>query len=166
MKLTKTCLFLSASAALLIGSVGSAFADTKTANIPVSANVKKSCSITAAAITFVDYDPLATVANVANGSVTIACTKGSVTPIGLGLGSHADGTTRRMLNGISNYLTYELHQTSATGPNWGNADPDLFSPEAAPDKNARTFTVYGAIPAGQDQPEGTYTDTVVATVNF
>jgi len=163
MKLTKICLFLNI---ISMGLAGSVFAETKTADLPISANVKKSCSISTAGITFTDYDPLAATSNTANGSVTIACTKGSVTPIGLDLGANNSGTDRRMLNGTSNYLTYELHKTSASGPNWGNADPDWFTPAAAPDKNPRTFTVYGVIPAGQDVPEGTYTDTVVATVNF
>ena len=37
---------------------------------------------------------------------------------------------------------------------------------AAPSRAARTFTVYGRVPAGQDVVAGPYTDTVVATINF
>jgi spore coat protein U-like protein len=37
---------------------------------------------------------------------------------------------------------------------------------AAPSKAARTFTVYGQVPAGQDVGAAAYTDTVLATINF
>jgi spore coat protein U-like protein len=37
---------------------------------------------------------------------------------------------------------------------------------AAPNRNPRDFPVYGRVAAAQDATVGTYTDTVVATVNF
>jgi spore coat protein U-like protein len=43
---------------------------------------------------------------------------------------------------------------------------NLFSPGSAPNKNSRTFRVCGTVPAGQDVEVGTYSDTVVVTVNF
>jgi spore coat protein U-like protein len=49
---------------------------------------------------------------------------------------------------------------------WGNASGSWMSLAAAPNKNPRSFAVYGRIPNGQDVAAGNYTDTVVATVNF
>ena len=49
---------------------------------------------------------------------------------------------------------------------WGNAGGGLLSPAAAPSKAARNFTVYGRVPSNQDVAAGSYSDTVVATVNF
>ena len=166
MKLTKTCLFLSAMTVMLVGLPESASA-SDTANVPIRANVKKVCTISAAGVTFVDYDPLATAPNTATGSVTIRCTKGASTPIDLGLGSNADGTTRRMLSGTSNYLPYELYkEVEGVRSVWGSGSSGL-TPEVLNNFGSRTFTIYGQIPVGQDVPEATdYADTVVATVNF
>ena len=102
----------------------------------------------------------------ATGMVTVACTKGATATIGLGLGSNASGSTRRMTDGTSNFLTYEVYQDSSRSTAWGNSGADSLSPSAAPSKSTRDFTVYGRIPSNQDVPAGSYTDTVTATVNF
>lgn len=144
-------------------------AGSATANLSVSASVAVNCTISTGALAFGSYDPVVTHASSpldGTGSVTIACTKGSSQTIGLGLGSNASGSQRRMTDGSSNYLNYELYQNSARTTVWGNSGADLYTPAAAPSKAARTFTVYGRVAANQDVPAGTYTDTVVATVNF
>ncbi len=145
-------------------------AASATANLSVSATIVNNCTISTTPVAFPSYDPIGANATVdaddGTGTVTITCTKGTTATIGLGLGSNASGNTRRMLNGPSNYLDYELYQTSARTTVWGNAGPRLFSPGPAPSKAPRTFTVYGRIFAGQDLPAGSYADTVQATVNF
>ena len=98
--------------------------------------------------------------------MSIACTKGATTTIGLDLGSNASGSTRRLTDGSSNYLTYELYQDSGRSTVWGNSGAGLFTPVAAPSKASRAFTAYGRVAGAQDVPAGTYTDTVTATVNF
>ena len=100
------------------------------------------------------------------GTVTIACTKGATTTIGLGLGGNASGSTRRLTDGSGNYLTYEAYQDSSHATVWGTSGAGLLTPAAAPSKAARNFTVYGRIAGNQDVPAGSYTDTVTATVNF
>lgn len=145
-------------------------AASATANLSVSATIVNNCTISTTPVSFPSYDPIGANATVdadnGTGTVTITCTRGTTATIGLGLGSNASGTTRRMLNGTSNYLNYELYQTSARTIIWGNSGAGLFSPGAAPTKAPRTFTVYGRIFAGQDLPAGSYADTVQATVNF
>jgi len=37
---------------------------------------------------------------------------------------------------------------------------------AAPNGNARSFTVYERIPGSQDAPVGAYTDVAIVTINF
>lgn len=144
-------------------------AATATENLAVGAAVANNCTITTTALAFGSYDPV--VANAAanldgGGTVTIACTRGATTTIGLGLGANASGNTRRMSDGAGNVLQYELYQDSNRSAVWGNANPDWFTLAAAPSRAARNFTVYGRVPANQDVPAGTYSDTVVATVNF
>jgi len=144
-------------------------AGSASANLSVSAAVANNCTIATSPLAFGTYDPV--VANASNnldatGTVTVACTKGATATIGLGLGSNASGNTRRMTDGSSNFLTYEMYQDSSRSTIWGNAGAELLTPSAAPSKSSRDFTVYGRIPSNQDVPAGSYADTVTATVNF
>jgi spore coat protein U-like protein len=138
-------------------------------SLSVTAAVSTNCTIGTAALAFGSYDPV--VANAAanldaTGTVTITCTKGAATTIGLNLGSNASGTTRRLTDGASNYLTYEMYSDSGRTTVWGNAGAALVTPAVAPSKAARNFTVYGRVTSNQDVPAGNYADTVTATVNF
>jgi spore coat protein U-like protein len=131
--------------------------------------VTNNCTISTAALAFGSYDPVVAHASAnldGSGTVIVACTKGAVATVGLGLGSNASGSTRRMTNGASEFLTYELYQDAGRTTVWGNAGAGLYSPGAAPSKTARNFTVYGRVAANQDVVAGNYSDTVVATVNF
>jgi spore coat protein U-like protein len=141
-------------------------------NLTVSTTVVDRCTITTTPLTFGAYDPIVahkTAPLDATGSLTITCTQGVSATIGLDSGTNganASGATRAMKSG-SNYLSYEIYQSSGGTTVWGNSGAGLLSPAAAPSYAARTFTVYGRIPAGQVVRASTlYTDTVRATVNF
>lgn len=155
-----------AVAALL--AAGPALAATATSNFNVTASVANNCTISAGALAFGAYDPVVAHATTdldSTGTVTVACTKGTAATIGLGLGSNASGTTRRMTNG-TDYLTYEIYQDASRSTLWSDSGAGLLSPAAAPSRAARNFTSYGRVPQAQDVSAGAYTDTVVATVNF
>ncbi len=160
-----------AAAGTVIVGVASlrASAATATANLTVSATVVTNCTITTSALAFGNYDPV--VANATanldgTGKVSVACTKGAAPTIALGTGSNASGSVRRLSDGGSNYLTYELYQDGGFSTVWAGSGAGLLTTAAAPSKVARDFTVYGRIRGGQDVPAGAYGDTVVATVNF
>lgn len=159
--------------AVSLAAASVAFAGSATSNITVSASVSANCTISTTAVSFGAYDPIVANASTpldANGSVTITCTKGAATTIGLDAGSNsaqASGTTRAMSDGDSGYLSYEVYKDAPGSTVWTNSGGGLYSPPAAPSKAPRTYTVYGRIPAGQDVPvAAAYSDTVVATVNF
>jgi spore coat protein U-like protein len=165
-------------AAILLAFVGLASAGTATANLNVSASVAANCTIGTASVAFGTYDPIvahATSPLDATGAVTITCTKGTATTITLGLGATPAGSTRQM-TGTGGLLAYELYQQPGTTPGtacnyttptiWGTTGAEIYTPTAAPSKVARTYNVCGRVPAGQDVGSGSYTDTVVATVNF
>lgn len=146
------------------------FAGSASASLSVSATVANNCTISTSALAFGSYDPIGTNASApmdGTGSVTITCTKGATTTIGLDAGSNApgSGTTRAMIT-ASVKLDYELYSDSGRTAVWGNSGASLFTPPAAPNRNPRSFTVFGRIPAGQDVASGSYTDSVLATVNF
>ena len=150
-----------------------AHAATAASNFTVSAAVTATCSISTVNMNFGNYDPVTTHATTpldVNGSVTIACTKGTTTYIDLNPGSNtanAVGTTRAMATAGPDYLSYELYQDNTFTTVWGVGNPgNAFVPPVAPSKAPRTFTIYGRIPSGQDRTVGNYSDTVTATVNF
>jgi spore coat protein U-like protein len=156
-----------AIAAAAFGTAASAA--TATANLGVSATVTNNCTISTAALAFGSYDPVVAHASTnldGTGTVIVACTRGATATIGLGLGSNASGSVRRMKDSGTNYISYELYQDSGRSTVWGTAGGALLSPGAAPSKAARNFTVYGRVASNQDVPAGSYNDTVVATVNF
>jgi spore coat protein U-like protein len=143
-------------------------AQTSTANLSVSAQVKVNCTISTAAIAFGDYDPIganATSALDATGSITIGCTKGSTVTIGLGTGQNALASVRRM-TANAEFLTYEMYQDTTRLTVWGSTGTGLLSAGTAPSKAPRVFTVFGRVPTAQDVSPGAFTDVIVATVNF
>lgn len=143
-------------------------ADTDTANLSVTANVVANCSIDTTTVAFGNYDPAVAHASSpldGTGTVTITCTKGTASTVGLDVGSNASGSTRRMTDG-TDFLTYELYQNGGRTVVWGNGGGDLHNPGAAPSSSPRAITVYGRVTGGQDVGVGGYSDTVVATVTF
>ncbi len=129
----------------------------------------KNCTITTAPVAFGNYDSVAANATApldGIGTVTVTCTKGAPAKVGLNAGSNAQGTTRRMSGGAAAYLTYELYKDTGRTTVWGDTAGTALDIPAAPNRNPRNFTVYGRVAAAQDATVGTYTDTVVATVNF
>lgn len=154
--------------ALMLATGSTVSAATATANLTVSATVTNNCTISTSALAFGAYDPIVTHASAnldGSGGVTVTCTKGAVTTIGLGLGANASASVRRLASG-ANYLTYEIYQETGRTTVWGTTGAALLSVAAAPSFEARSFSVFGRVAAAQDVPAGSYTDTVVATVNF
>lgn len=161
-----------ASASLLVG--GTALASgTATSNLSVTASVDASCTISTAAVAFGAYDPIVTNAAsplVGTGTITVTCTNGASTTITLGAGGNEDtGSTddvplRQMNDGGSNLLAYFLYSDPGRTTVWGNTE------EAGKTHlgtgTSTDLTVFGRVPAGQNVPAGSYSDTVVATVTF
>jgi spore coat protein U-like protein len=143
--------------------------NSSSSSLTVNATVSKNCTITTAPVAFGAYDPVGTNATTprdAQGTITVTCTKGAEAHVGLGVGSNAQGTTRRMAQGAASYLAYELYKDSSHATVWGDTTDTGLPIPAAPNRAPRDFPVYGRVAAAQDVTVGTYTDTVVATVNF
>lgn len=140
---------------------------TATTTFPVSATVLKVCIVSANSLDFASYDPTSPTNLDQSTTLSVLCTVGTSFTVGLNAGatSGATVTTRKMANG-SDRLNYALYQETARTNNWGNT-PGTDTPAAivAP-TTASTLTVYGRVPAGQNVPIGTYTDTVTVTVNY
>ena len=70
-------------------------------------------------------------------------------------------TLRRLANG-TNYLPYQLYKQDGSTV-WSSASPVSYTSTS---KAQAPLTLVGKIPAGADIPAGSYSDTVVATINF
>jgi spore coat protein U-like protein len=165
----RTLLVLAGFAIVSIAAGRTLAGQTATSSLTVTASVAKNCTISTAPVNFGAYDTVAANATApldGIGTITVTCTKGAVAKVGLNAGSNAQGTTRRMSQGAAAFLTYELYKDAAHATVWGDTADTALDVPAAPNRNPRTFTAYGRVPAAQDATVGNYTDTVVATVNF
>jgi len=164
-----TALAFAVTTALLVGTLLPLRAATGTTNLSVSATVTRNCTITTTPVVFGAYDPVvanATVALDGTGALVVACTKGTTATIGLGLGGNGAGTARRLSDGATNFLDYDFFKETTRTTVWGTTGAETLDTGVAPSKTARTFSVYGRVAPNQDVPAGTFTDIVVATVNF
>ena len=180
-------LAIAVATAALAGIVAPALAaGSATSSLSVTASVAQNCAISTSAVAFGAYDPVSTHSSAGvdlngTGAVSVTCTKNSTgVNVTLGLGSNASGAVRRMLGGTSSeLLTYSLYHPSATTPAaacsfpgttvWGTAGAGIFTPTGISNwgaNSAKSFNVCGTIAKAQDVSADSYTDTVVATVNF
>ena len=155
-------------------SAGSAFT-----NLTVQASVAANCTIATGTLNFGAYDPVVANASTAltgTGTVTVACTKGS-TGLWIGLDNGANFSSSRRMAGGGDFLSYSLYvppnntpgtACSYTSPTaWGNTLATGLSLTSPASKTGRTYNVCGSIAGGQDVTvAATYSDTVVATINF
>jgi len=156
------------SAATLL-SVLPASAASATASIAVSTTIAVNCTVTAGSVAFGSYDPIVTNASAnldASGTFTVACTKGA-TGVTVDLGQGSNYSSGRRLVSSGSYVSYQLFSDSGRTTTWGSTSGGSTVSVSAPSSSAAaTYSVYGRIPSGQDVPAGSYSDTIVATVNF
>jgi spore coat protein U domain-containing protein, fimbrial subunit CupE1/2/3/6 len=145
------------------------FSHSTTANLTVSATVSVNCAVTAGTLAFGAYDPVVTNASSnrdASGTFTVACTK-NATGVTIDLGRGSNYSSGRRMAASGNYLSYQMYSNSARTSVWGSTSGGSVVNMSAPTSMAAvTYTVHGRIASGQDVPAGSYTDTVVATINF
>jgi spore coat protein U-like protein len=76
-------------------------------------------------------------------------------------GQHYSGGSRRMANGAS-YLNYDIYEDSG----YTTVYPVNQAVTIPYSSNHYYMNFYGKLPSGQSGPNGTYSDTVTATVNY
>ncbi len=139
----------------------------------VYTTVNGTCTVSATTnLAFGAYDPI--VANVSSplngtGVVAVNCTTFLPYTVTLDQGQHpAAGSSdaaplRQMVSGASS-LSYTLYQDPARTIVFGNTAGTGVANVG--NGAAQSVNVRGRVPAGQQKPAGTYSDTVVATVTF
>lgn len=132
------------------------------------------CTVSALSTSFGAYDTFSAVPLDAAGQVTVTCQFLIGVLVGytvqLGTGSSGSYSTRS-LSGSGYQLDYNLYVDSARSTVWGDGsggtttvnDGYLITLLLPYERN---YTVYGRIPAAQNVPPGSYSDTIVVTVNY
>ncbi len=156
---------LVAAAGLLFAN--STLAATATTTFQVTATVANSCKVTATDLSFGAYDP---VAGALNGTSVITATCTAQTPYTIGMNAGANsasaiGTTRAMIAGAGQFLSYELYSDATRSAVWG-APGGATVAQSALTGGALNYTVYGQIPASQYVPAASYADTINVTVTY
>lgn len=136
-----------------------------------------SCSVSVTGVAFGVYNPLSAAPASSTGSILVNCTLLSGAAVNdaisvtLTTGSSGSYAARSMTSGSST-LNYNIYFSPAYQQIWGNGTGGSYygvatlplSP-AAP-TGVATGTFYGQIPAQQDVTPGSYSDTIVVTVNY
>jgi spore coat protein U-like protein len=169
-KLSARTLAVAGAVALSLGGMSSTQAAVD--DLDVSATVVANCTITANALNLGNYDPVganAAAPATASTTLSVSCTNGAAANVTLGQGDNAGGgstdadPTRRLSDG-TNFLNYGLFTDVGLADEWGNTVATGIPYTGT--GSAGSLTVYGSIPAAQNVPAGTYTDTVVATIEL
>jgi spore coat protein U-like protein len=169
-------LAVSAAAAVPLAFVATpAQAGTATTTFQVTATVVAGCTVSAANITFGNYDSQATAALNGNAVMTLYCTDGLPFTIKLDAGQHAGGTSnfsaRAMWDGTAGdpTLGYQIYSDSAHTTVWGDGTggSSTVGGTGTGPGAAITKTMYGQVPAGQTVLVGSYNDNpVTVTVTY
>ncbi|MFX4085804.1 spore coat U domain-containing protein [Sphingobium yanoikuyae] len=130
------------------------------------------CTVSASGLSFGNYNPVASGDNDSSGTVRVRCSLvvalgGSYT-IQLSKGTSSTYAPRVLTSGGST-LAYNLYTSNARNQVWGDGtggSQTVTSNFIALLSLDQTTTVYGRIPAGQNVPPGSYSDTVLVTVIF
>jgi len=136
--------------------VSSAFGVTQAAS--------PSCSVTAGTLGFGTYN--AANPTLASAAVAVNCSTGAAWQVSLGPGQNAAAGTRRMTGPAGAALAYTLHRDPARTLPWGDGTALGTRVTGTGTGSAQSLTVYGRIPAAQTSAAGSYSDSVVVTVEY
>lgn len=157
---------IAASALLAALCASPGLSATTTAVLTVTAAVADTCIIAATpGLAFGTIDSSTTTDETVAGVITVSCTTAK-TGLSLDMGGSANASSgqRRMYDGVSAYLPYNIHSDSghvtAVAID-GQFGPDFDVLAAVPQQ----FSVYGQIPSGS-YSLGAYTDTITVTLNY
>jgi len=127
-----------------------------------------SCTISTLSVSFGNYNVFSGTELDSTGRVTYNCNATAMNiTVSLSKGSSSTYNPRTMHKGAE-VLNYQLYRNSARTNIWGDGTSGtVVYTRADPANNTNVnLTVYGRVTAGQDVSAGTFSDTVVAVINF
>jgi spore coat protein U-like protein len=151
---------------LTLGLAPTASAGTTsgTTSFTVSVTVAQACSITPTDLVFDNYTGAEATKT---STIAVSCNvTDTAYDIGLSQGSNAGtGTYDRNMAYGTNKLSYKLYRDAGHTQDWGTAvSTDTL--HVASSSTTPSVTVYGRIPANQSVAQGSYSDTITATITY
>lgn len=133
----------------------------------VTAEVIDACNLTANDLDFGNYSSISGSPLDATSTIDVTCTNGTAYTVLLDDGTTLGGDfTARLMTDSTNTLEYNLYTTSGRTTVWGDSTGATATVGNTGDGTQQSLTVYGRIPASQNVPVGSYSDSVTATVSF
>lgn len=152
-------------------SAGSAVAATDTSTFQVLLTLTATCDVHTTAPTDMDFGTagLLDTAIDQTSTITVLCSDGTAYDVGIDAGANEltanDVNTRRMVNGTTNFVGYQLYQDASRSVVWGNTvGTDTLA--GTGNGSNQALTVYGRVPVQATPAAGAYADTVVVTVTY
>ena len=128
---------------------------------------RDSCTISAVGVSFGTYNVFSVSPLDSTGSVTYTCTGIASDRITINLSRGGAPTFNpRQMNQAAETLNYNLYLDAAHATIWGDTTSGTSRYGPIKPVATNTITIYGRIPVGQDHTAGSYTDTVIATINY
>lgn len=162
------------TAALLVMAIyagSNTMAATATTTFQVTATVVSSCTASAPALAFGNYDTNSATAATTSTTISVYCTTGTGFTTGLDVGVNGgDYVTGRLMLGGTNgdSLGYNLYTDATYTTVWGDgtgATSTVAGVGTGP-LVAVSQTVYGRVPAQQNISADSYSDTITVTVTY
>jgi spore coat protein U-like protein len=154
--------------ALVVGSMlfagGLAQAQTAIGNMGVSAEVTRTCTLSAAPLAFGNLSVLEV--NSGSAVVTLTCNGSSTVTsilVDMGANSETDTTQRNLISG-TDLVPYTLHVLEAGGADIATAGAVTLVQDGT--TNTYSATLYGKIQPSTTYQMGSYSDTVVITADY
>jgi spore coat protein U-like protein len=134
----------------------------------VQTSISSACSVSASTLNFGSYSPGNASPTDNTSTVSVYCTSGTAYVVRFDVGTGGGTFGTRTLTTGSNTLNYNLYTTAGRSIVLGDgtASTQTAAGNGAGLLTASTHTVYGRIPAGQDQPPGNYNSTITVTVEY
>ena len=136
---------------------------------PVAAHAAVRCSVTTVGVAFGVYDVFSSTPLVSAGSVTVRCVGlgTGIEPVSVALSPGGSGSfhPRTLFRG-SEKLNYNLYLDPGHSQIWGDGTGGTLKHVSVSNSRPVTLTIFGQIPPGQDVSAGTYSDTIITTIDF
>ncbi len=146
---------------------GQVLAQTASDSFAVTAEVIDACDITANDLDFGNYSSISGSALDASSTLDVTCTNGTLYAVELNEGTTSGGAfTERLMTDGSDTLGYNLYTSSARTTVWGDGSGATSTVIGTGSGVLQSLSVYGRVPASQNVPVGSYSDTVTATISF
>ena len=126
----------------------------------------QTCNLSIVSVNFGSYDAFASAPNVVAGQITETCDTGLPFVIKITPGENSGGSfhPRKMISSRGDTLSYNLYRDSTYYEVLGDGTGNTFT--LTGNGGYESFTVYGHIPALQNIPPGTYSDSAVVTIEW